>query len=73
MIILSFLVKDKRYQVQAKRGEDLLVSLDNFLKKRRIRIVQLKQLQLDLSQEKSITSKRIAQVILQAIKIGQEW
>ena len=73
MIYLSFQVDNKKYQVEAERGEDLLNSLDNFLKKRRINIVQLNHLKLDLSREKSVTSQRIAQVIVQAIKIGQEW
>lgn len=73
MIFLSFRAKNKKYKVRAERGEDLLLSLDIFLKKHRINLIDAKEMRLDFSQEKSITSRRVAQAILQAIKIGKEW
>jgi len=71
MLILSFKVKGQLYTIESSYGEDLLVSLDKFLKKHRIDLKDLHCLSLDTSQEKSVTSKRIAQVILKALKIAR--
>ena len=73
MIFLFLRVKNKKYQIRVRRGEDLLSSLDIFLKKRKIGLTDVQDVQLDFSSEKSITSRRVAQAILQAIKIGKEW
>lgn len=73
MIFLFFRVKNKKYQIKAERGEDLLLSLDIFLKKHKISLIDIQDVQLDFSQEKSVTSRRVAKAILQAIKIGKEW
>jgi len=43
-----------------------------FLKKNRIKSKDINRIFLDTSQEKSITSKRIAQAILKALKIARE-
>jgi hypothetical protein len=72
MILLSFWVNNKKCQVKADNGEDLLISLDKFLKKNRIKSKDINRIFLDTSQEKSITSKRIAQAILKALKIARE-
>ncbi|MGC8651102.1 MAG: hypothetical protein ACP5RX_00495 [Minisyncoccia bacterium] len=72
MLILNFTTKDKKKcKVMCDNGEDLLVSLDKFLKKHRIELKDIHYLSLDTSQEKSVTSKRIAQVILKALKIAR--
>ncbi len=78
MISLSFFVKNKnknkKYKISAQRGEDLLLALDIFVKKHNIDILDIQKFKLDTSsREISITSQRIAQAILQAIKIGKEW
>jgi hypothetical protein len=72
MILLSFWFSSKKYQVKADNGEDLLISLDKFLKKNKIKPKDIRRVFLDTSQEKSITSKRIAQAILKALKIARE-
>jgi hypothetical protein len=72
MILLSFWVSSKKYQIKADNGEDLLISLDKFLKKNKIDQKDIRRVFLDTSQEKSITSKRIAQAILKALKIARE-
>lgn len=72
MILLSFWFRRKKYQVKADNGENLLVSLDKFLKKNKIKPKDIHRVILDTSQEKSITSKRIAQAILKALKIAGE-
>jgi len=72
MILLSFWVNSKKYQVRADNGEDLLISLDKFLKKNKIEPKDIHRVFLDTSQEKSITSIRIAQAILKALKIARE-
>ncbi|MFA5392449.1 MAG: hypothetical protein WC306_02010 [Candidatus Paceibacterota bacterium] len=72
MIFLSFCVSNKKYQVKSDKGEDLLISLDKFLKKNRINHKNIRRVFLDTSQEKSITSIRIAQAILKALKIARE-
>jgi len=72
MILLSFWVNSKKCQVRADNGEDLLISLDKFLKKNKINQRNIRRVFLDTSQEKSITSKRIAQAILKALKIARE-
>jgi hypothetical protein len=70
MILLSFWFGNKKYQVKSDNGEDLLISLDKFLKKNKIKPKDIRRVILDTSQEKSITSKRIAQAILKALKIA---
>lgn len=78
MITLSFSIKNKAknknqiYQITSVKGEDLLNLLDNFVKKNKIRISQIRHFSLDISQEKSITSIRIAQAILKALNIAKE-
>ncbi|MDQ5882714.1 MAG: hypothetical protein QG648_67 [Patescibacteria group bacterium] len=72
MIILSFWANHKKYQVTAESGDELLFSLDKFLKKNRISFKKIRRFALDTSQEKSITSLRIAQVILKALNIARE-
>ncbi|MGB9763092.1 MAG: hypothetical protein ACPLW7_03665 [Minisyncoccia bacterium] len=73
MLILNFTTKDKKKcKVICDNGEDLLVSLDKFLKKNKMKISQVKDFSLDTSQEKSVTSIRIAQAILKALNIAKE-
>jgi len=72
MLILSFTVKGRLYRIKSNDGEDLLISLDKFLKKNKIEPKDIRCVFLDTSQEKSITSIRIAQAILKALKIAGE-
>lgn len=72
MILLSFWVSGKKYQVKSDDGENLLISLDKFLKKNKIDQKDIRRVFLDTSQEKSITSARIAQTILKALKTARE-
>jgi len=72
MLILSFTIKGRLYRIKSNDGEDLLVSLDKSLKKNKIKQRDICRVFLDTSQEKSITSKRIAQAILKALKIARE-
>ena len=72
MLILSFKVKNKKYAIISPKGDDLVILLDKFLKKNKIRISQIESFSLDISQEKSITSIRIAQAILKALNIVKE-
>ncbi len=78
MLVLSVWVnqgknkKNKKYQLEAQQGEDLLISLDKFFKKNKISIKNIHRVFLDISQEKSVTSVRIAQAILKAFKIARE-
>jgi hypothetical protein len=72
MLTLSFKVKNKKYTITSQKGEDLVILLDKFLKKNKIRISQIESFSLDISQEKSITSIRIAQAILKALNIVKE-
>lgn len=70
MITLSFEEKARKYRIQAEKGEDLLPSLDKFLKKHKINKAIIKNWQISFYKEKSIISKRIAQSIFQVLKIG---
>jgi len=78
MLVLSVWINQgknkisKKYQLEARQGEDLLISLDKFLKKNKISIKNIRRVFLDTSQEKSVTSVRIAQAILKALKIARE-
>jgi len=69
MIFLSFnTIEKQRYRIQAEKSEELLKTLDKFLKKNRIKIANIKDWKVDFSKEKSITSQRISQSILYALK-----
>jgi len=68
MIILFFEERKQKYQIQAETGEELLKTLDKFLKKNTIKIASIKDWKVDFFQEKSITSQRISQSILHALK-----
>jgi len=68
MITLYFEEKKKKYQIQVEKSEELLKRLDKFLKKNTIRIESIKDWSIDCSEEKSITSQRISQSILYALK-----
>jgi len=73
MIFLTFQEKSKKYQIEAEKGEDLLPALDIFLKKHRMDVLDIEDIRLDLSREKSITSRRIAETVLRAITLAKEW
>lgn len=69
MIFLSFnTIEKQRYHIQAEKSEELLKTLDKFLKKNKIKIANIKDWKVDFSKEKSITSQRISQSILSALK-----
>ncbi|MDD3098233.1 MAG: hypothetical protein PHU82_00150 [Candidatus Pacebacteria bacterium] len=70
MIILYFKKDKQKHAIKVERGEELLIALDKFLKKNRIKYASIKNWQLEFFQEKSIISKRIAQSILHALKIA---
>ncbi|NMB92330.1 MAG: hypothetical protein GYA31_01755 [Parcubacteria group bacterium] len=73
MLILTFTTKNKKkYQITSQDGEELLVSLDKFCKKNKIDRKNIYRVFLNTSQEKSVISIRIAQAILQALKIARE-
>jgi len=69
MIFLSFsTIGKQKYRIQAEKSEELLKTLDKFLKKNKIKITSIKSWHIDFFQEKSITSQRISQSILRALK-----
>lgn len=69
MIFLAFnTIERQRYRIQVEKGEDLLKTLDKFLKKNRIKVTSIKNWIVSFSEEKSITSQRISQSILHALK-----
>jgi len=69
MIFLSFnTVEKQKYRIQVEKSEELIKTLDKFLKKNTIRITSIKDWKVDFFQEKSITSQRILQSILHALK-----
>ncbi len=69
MIFLSFnTIGKQKYRIKAEKSEELLKTLDKFLKKNTIKIASIKDWKVDFSQEKSITSQRISQSILYALK-----
>jgi len=69
MIFLSFNTVEKRkYRIKVEKGEELLKTLDKFLKKNTIKTASIKDWKVDFFQEKSITSQRISQSILHALK-----
>ena len=69
MIFLSFrTVEKQKYRIQAEKGEELIKTLDKFLKKNKIKIASIKKWYIDFFEEKSITSQRISQSILHALK-----
>ena len=69
MIFLSFnTIEKQKYRIQAEKSDELLKILDKFLKKNKIKIANIKDWKVDFSKEKSITSQRISQSILYALK-----
>lgn len=69
MIYLSWRMKGgEKYRIQAEKGEDLLFALDKFLKKNKISKANVSDWKIDTKQEDSITSRRISQSILHALK-----
>lgn len=69
MIFLFFdTIEKQRYRIQAEKSDELLKTLDKFLKKNKIKITNIKDWKVDFSKEKSITSQRISQSILSALK-----
>jgi len=69
MIFLSFnTIEKQKYRIQAEKSDELLKILDKFLKKNKIKIASIKDWKVDFSKEKSITSQRISQSILHALK-----
>ncbi len=76
MIFLSFVDKrGKKYKVGSILGEDLLLRLDKFLKKNKIKFAEVKNWRLAFTkdQNESLTSKRIAQAVFKALKFIQDW
>jgi len=69
MIFLSFsTIGKQKYRIHVEKAEGLLKILDKFLKKNTIEINSIKSWHIDFFQEKSITSQRISQSILHALK-----
>ncbi len=69
MIFLSFnTIKKQKYYIQVEKSDELLKTLDKFLKKDKIKVASIKDWKVDFSKEKSITSQRISQSILYALK-----
>lgn len=69
MIFLSFnTIKGQKYCIQVEKSDELLKILDKFLKKNRIKTTSIKDWKVDFFKEKSITSQRISQSILSALK-----
>ena len=69
MIFLSFsTIGKQKYRIQVEKSEKLLKTLDKFLKKNRIKTTSIKSWHVDFFKEKSITSQRISQSILHALK-----
>jgi len=70
MIKLILKAKNKKFQLQFQNGEDILIVLDNFLKKNKMKFTDVKDLSLNFSSEVGLISQRIAKVILLALKIA---
>jgi predicted DNA-binding protein with PD1-like motif len=69
MIFLTFsTVKRPKYRIQVVKGEDLLKTLDKFLKKNKIKVASIKNWSISFFEEKSITSQRISRSIFHALK-----
>lgn len=69
MIFLSFnTIEKQKYRIQVEKSDELLKTLDKFLKKNKIKVTSIKDWKVDFSKEKSITSQRISQSILYALK-----
>jgi len=69
MIFLSFsTIGKQKYCIHVEKAEELLKTLDKFLKKNKIKIASIKNWYIDFFEEKSITSQRISQSILHALK-----
>jgi len=62
-------VKGKYFEIIIQKGEDLLISLDKFLKKNKIDKSEIEDLKLDFSLEQSLISKRIVLTIVKTIKL----
>jgi len=69
MIFLTFnTIKGQKYRIEVAKGEDLLKTLDKFIKKNKIKVASIKNWVVSFFQEKSITSQRISRSILHALK-----
>ena len=69
MIFLSFnTIEGQKYRIQVEKSDELLKILDKFLKKNRIKTTSIKDWKIGFFKEKSITSQRISQSILSALK-----
>jgi len=71
MITLKFSAKGRRYSVKVDQGDELLLALDNILKKNKIKFTDLKNLKLFFSPSVGLTSQRIAKAILMALNFSQ--
>ncbi len=58
MIFLSFrTVEKQKYRIQAEKGEELLKTLDKFLKKNKIKIASIKNWYIDFLKKKVLLHK----------------
>lgn len=67
MIKLSFTVKNHKYSLDIEKGQDILLTLDNFLKSNTLKLTNLKGIQIRCFGQDSV-SLRVAKIIVGAIK-----
>jgi hypothetical protein len=72
MATVSFKVKNKKYSLEVKNGEDFLISLDKFLKKNKIDRSEIKSFKVDFLKEESLITKRIISIIIRAINLSKK-
>jgi hypothetical protein len=65
-------IKTKKgiFRIKVKNGEDLLYSLDKFLKSRRIDLADLEAFGFEFTLQEGNTAKRISEIILRTIQFG---
>ena len=69
-MFLEFKVSDKKYSLPLQKGDDVIATIDNFLKINRIKINDLKSLKLAEEGGDGLISQRIAQTIIKVFKFA---
>lgn len=67
---LEFKVKNKKHSLSLQRGEDVIATIDKFLKINRIRLNNLKGLKIIEEEGDGMISQRIAQTIIKIFKFA---
>lgn len=67
MIKIFFTAKNKKYQLDLQRGDDVLVALDNFLKSNRLDDTYFQKVKIDCLDQKESVSCRIVKLVLSVL------